>query len=98
MSSVPADLEFEWDPEKAKANELAHAVLFDEAMTVFDDPLSTTVLDPKPHTDNEERWITVGTSSRQRLVVVVHCEREDRIRIISARQATRRERIDNEER
>jgi len=87
----------EWDPQKARTNEVAHDVSFDEARTVFDDPLAGTEVDTKPNSDNEERFITIGTSNRQRLLVVVHCEREDRIRIISARKATRAERRHYEE-
>ena len=93
-----ADEEFEWDPEKAMANELAHEVSFAEARSVFDDTLEKTELDTKPNSANEERFVTVGTSNRQRVLVVVHCERGDRMRIISARKATRRERRRYEER
>jgi uncharacterized DUF497 family protein len=66
-------------------------VSFDEASTVFGDPLAGTILDPQ-HSGHEPRFITIGLSAGQRLTIVAHTERDDRIRIISARQATRRER------
>jgi uncharacterized DUF497 family protein len=82
---------FEWDPAKAARNLAKHGVSFDEASTVFGDPLAGTIVDPR-HSGEEPRFITIGLSTRQRLIVVAHAEREDRIRIISARRATRRER------
>ena len=84
-------MQFEWDRAKAEQNLKAHRVSFDEAVTVFYDPLAATFYDPD-HSVGEHRFITVGHSSRERLVVVVHVEREDNIRIISARLATARER------
>jgi hypothetical protein len=90
-------LVFEWDPRKARANLKAHGVDFEDAATVFGDPLSLTILD-SPHSYGEIRFIIVGRSRAQRLLVVVHCERDDRIRLISARRATRRERRDYENR
>ncbi len=84
-------MQFEWDREKAKKNLRKHRVSFDEAMTVFYDPLSATFDDPD-HSDNEQRLITVGYSSRVRLLVVSHTERRKIIRIISARPATAHER------
>lgn len=84
-------LEFEWDPDKAPDNEEKHGVSFDEASTVFYDPLATTIVDEDHSTPDEERYITIGHSVGQRLLVVASCEREGRIRIISARKATRRE-------
>ena len=84
-------MEFEWDREKAKRNLRKHKVSFDEAMTVFYDPLSATFDDPD-HSTDEERLITIGYSSRSRLLVVSHTEREKTIRIISARTATAYER------
>ena len=84
-------LEFEWDLEKAKLNSSKHRVTFEEAATVLGDPLSMTVYDPD-HSQDEDRYITMGTSSDRRLLVVSHTDRNDRIRIISARQATTRER------
>lgn len=82
---------FEWDPGKARANLRKHGVSFEEAATVFGDPLSLTIPDPVQATD-EERFIIVGRSFRGRTLVVVHTERGDQIRIISARRATRHER------
>jgi uncharacterized protein len=87
---------FEWDPEKAGANERKHGVSFGEAATAFGDPLSLTIADPD-HSDREDRFVLLGESFRGRLLVVVHTEREDRIRLISARLATRRERRAYEE-
>ena len=87
---------FEWDPEKARTNVAKHGVSFDEACTVFRDPLSFTIGDPL-HSEDEDRFVLIGCSCRSRLLVVVHTERGDRIRIISARPATRRERLRYEE-
>jgi uncharacterized DUF497 family protein len=84
-------MQFEWDREKAKKNSRKHKVSFDEAMTVLYDPLSATFDDPD-HSDDEQRLITVGYSSRGRLLVVSHTERGKAIRIISARLATTQER------
>ena len=83
-------LTFEWDPEKARTNAAKHDVAFPEAATVFADLLSITITDPD-HSVGEHRLITLGMSHRQRLLVVVHTETGDRIRIISARRATRHE-------
>jgi uncharacterized DUF497 family protein len=80
-------LVFEWDPEKARANARKHGVSFDDAATAFGDPLSVTVPDPD-HSDNEDRFILLGSSYQGRLLVVVHTERGDNIRIMSARLAT----------
>ena len=88
-------MEFEWSPVKARSNLQKHNVSFDEARSVFADPLAMTILDAAEH--EEERFITVGTSVFLRLIVVVHCEIGGRIRIISARRATRRERNQYEE-
>jgi len=87
---------YEWDPEKAKANLRTHRVSFEEASTVFFDPLAVTYPDPD-HSEEERREITIGQSGRQRIVFVSHIQRGDRIRIISARKATRRERKQHEE-
>ena len=87
---------YEWDPEKAEANFRKHAVSFEEAATVFRDPLAATYPDPD-HSDEEEREITIGRSVKQHVLFVAHCQREDRIRLISARKATRRERKEDEE-
>lgn len=84
-------MHFEWDPEKAAANVRRRRVSFNEAATVLEDPLSTTFPD-EAHSEREMRFVTVGVSQRGRLLVVAHTERNDTIRIISARRATRRER------
>ena len=89
-------LGFEWDEEKAKKNLKKHGVSFDEAATVFGDPLALTIDDPL-HSEEEERFLTLGESERRRLLVVVATERGENIRIISVRVATRRERKDYEE-
>jgi len=89
-------MEFEWDPVKAASNEEKHGVSFDEAATAFGDPFSLTIADPD-HSDDEERFILLGESFVARLVVVVHTERDERIRIISTRLATRNERRSYEE-
>ena len=84
-------MRFEWDGEKAKRNLKKHMVSFDEAVTVFYDPLSATFDDPD-HSEKEQRLITIGFSSQSRLLVVAHTERGETIRIISARFATAHER------
>ena len=84
-------MEFEWDPNKAASNVTKHKVSFREAATVFRDPLSITFDDPD-HADDEDRFITIGTSTGGRLLVVAHTDRGNRIRIISARETTRGER------
>ena len=89
-------IEFAWDPHKAESNERWHRVSFHEAATVFGDPLSTTVPDPD-HSLEEDRYIIVGTSYRGRMLMVAHTEEGDHIRIISARELTRRERRQYEE-
>ena len=89
-------LTFEWDEKKAKSNAKKHGVSFDEASTVFGDARSLTIPDPV-HSEVEERFVTMGSSHRGKLVVVVHTERGDNIRIISARPANRRERKAYEE-
>jgi uncharacterized DUF497 family protein len=89
-------LSFEWDDQKARTNLAKHGVSFEEATTVFGDPLSLTIPDPA-HSETEDRFIILGHSHRQRLLVVVHTERGDNLRIISARPASRRERKDYEE-
>jgi uncharacterized DUF497 family protein len=83
-------MEFEWDPNKAAANLRRHGVSFTEAATVFDDPLSATVLDPD-HSTEEDRLIIFGQSYRRRLLIVSFSERGERFRIISARELTRAE-------
>ena len=89
-------LRFEWDPKKARRNLKTHGVSFDEASTAFRDPLSVTIADPL-HSEDEDRLVLIGNSHRHRLLVVIHTERRDRIRIISARLATTRERFRYEE-
>jgi len=84
-------MQFEWDREKAKKNLGKHKVSFDEAVTVFYDPLSATFNDPD-HSIGEQRLITIGYSPHSRLLVVSHTERGKIIRIISARPATALER------
>ena len=84
-------MEFEWDPDKADRNWRKHGVSFHEAATVFDDPLAITYADPE-HSDEEARFLTFGHSGNGRFLVVSHTDREDRTRIISARQGTRKER------
>lgn len=82
---------FEWDPVKASTNLEKHDVSFEEAQSVFFDPSSITLHDPD-HSIDESRFIINGYSVRQRQLVVVHTDRDGRIRIISARPANRRER------
>ena len=82
---------FEWDPQKAITNFEKHGITFDEASTIFKDNLSLTIDDPL-HSYDEERLVLIGMSYKNRLLVVVHTEREESIRIISARKAVKRER------
>ena len=89
-------LTFEFDPRKAAANLRKHRVSFTEAMTVFSDPLSSTLPDDQ-HSEAEERFITVGMSGRKRLLFVVYTETTSGIRIIGARLATATERRQYEE-
>ncbi|OGP77643.1 MAG: hypothetical protein A2V86_06485 [Deltaproteobacteria bacterium RBG_16_49_23] len=89
-------MRFEWDPEKAKRNLKKHGVSFDEAVAIFYDPLSATFDDPD-HSDDEQRYITIGFSSQRRLLVVGHTERGGIVRIINARPATPHERKKHEE-
>jgi uncharacterized DUF497 family protein len=81
---------YEWDSSKAAANLKKHRVAFTEAATVFLDPLALTYQDPD-HSEGEQRYITLGESTRGRVILVAHLDRGDRIRIISARRATRKE-------
>lgn len=83
-------LRFEWDLNKAAINIKKHDVLFEEAATIFDDPMFITVIDEE-HSDDEERYITIGLSKQARLLVVAHTDRAGQIRIISARKATKYE-------
>ena len=84
-------LEFVWDREKAAANLAKHGVDFEDATTAFDDPLSITIPDPD-HSEGEERFLLIGQSKAERLLVIAHTELGNEIRIINARAATRRER------
>jgi len=84
-------LKFEWDDAKAQANLAKHGVPYEEAASIFGDPLALTFIDPD-HSIDEKRWLTFGVSQTGRLLVVVHTERKRSIRIISARTATRHER------
>lgn len=84
-------MNFEWDTEKAAGNLERHGVSFEEAATAFGDPLSITIGDPD-HSDTEDRLILLGVTFRGRLVVVVHTDRGEVVRLISARLAIRRER------
>jgi len=85
-------MDFEWDEDKATANERKHG----EATSVFTDPLSLTGYDPD-HSDEEDRFITMGLSANVRTVIVSHTDRGEKIRIISAREASRAERRDYED-
>jgi len=88
---------YEWDPSKAAANIKKHRVTFEEAASVFLDPAALTFWDPDYY-DNEDREITIGRSTRQRVLFIAHVARgEGRVRIISARRATRREQRQYEE-
>ena len=84
-------MEFDWDPHKALENLRKHRVSFDEAATVLGDLLAMTVPDPD-HSFEESRFLTVGLSDQNRLLIVSHAERDSRYRIISARELTRMER------
>jgi uncharacterized DUF497 family protein len=87
---------FEWDPSKATENLETHGISFDEASTAFGDILSLTIYDPL-HSEEEDRLVLIGNSHRNRLLVVVHTERGDFIRLISARKASKKERKQYEE-
>lgn len=89
-------MNFEWDPAKARTNRRKHRVAFEEAATIFGDSLALTFPDPD-HSEEEQRFITIGTSSAKRVLIVAHTDRGDAIRIISARKATQRERKQYEE-
>lgn len=85
------EIEFEWDPEKEKMNIRKHGVSFHEAATVFGDPLSWTFSDPD-HSVGECRYLTFETSSQGKMLIVSHTDRGKKIRLISSRKVTRRER------
>jgi uncharacterized protein len=84
-------MRFEWDLAKAAINAKKHGLSFQEAATVFGDPLSITFPDPE-HSRSEERFITIGHTRRGRLILVAHGDRGTSVRLISAREATPRER------
>jgi hypothetical protein len=84
-------MRFEWDSDEAAANLKKHGVSFDEAVTVFYDPLAATFDDPD-HSQRERRFVTIGYSSQDRLLVVCHTERRGAVRLINARRATKHER------
>jgi uncharacterized protein len=87
---------FEWDEEKATANLAKHGVSFEEAKTVFADPLYVDFYDPD-HSSDEHRYIIIGESQQRRLLIVSYTERDDVVRLISAREVTRSERETYEE-
>jgi hypothetical protein len=89
-------LEFEWDPKKAAANLAKHRVSFEDAATVFGDPLGRIVADPR-HSSEEERLVLLGLSEAKHLLAVMYVDRGEAVRIISARRATRGERRHHEE-
>lgn len=91
------DLRFEWDEAKAAANLVKHGISFDEAQTVLGDANTITLFDDR-HTDVEDRFIDIGMSANGRILVVVYTENEARIRIISCRRATPKERRQYEQR
>jgi len=88
--------DFEWDPDKARSNVAKHRVTFEEAMSAFRDPFSLTASDPD-HSGLEDRLILMGLSDRQRLLVVVHVERGEGLRLIRARVADAHEKREYEE-
>ncbi len=88
-------MDFAWDPDKAESNKQKHGITFDEARSVFFDPLATTFAD-EAHSETEVREFIVGHSRQSRLLVVCFTQRQDGIRLITARVATRLERQDYE--
>jgi len=91
----PTRYAFDWDPRKAASNHAKHGVSFDEAMSVFGDPLQLSRLD-QDHGADEERWVTLGMNGKRKLLIVVHTyaevgDNDAMIRILSARSPTRRE-------
>ncbi len=82
---------FEWDDKKAEKNRNKHGVSFEEAKTVFSDPLSITIYDEEHSSIGEDRWVMLGKSVKNRYLIVVHCERDERIRILTARPATKKQ-------
>jgi uncharacterized DUF497 family protein len=90
-------MRFEWDDSKAESNVRKHGVTFDEALSVFYDPHQTAFYDPD-HSEDEDREILMGHSRQGRLLVVIYTLRDDAIRIVSARRATRKETKDHAQR
>jgi uncharacterized DUF497 family protein len=80
-------MQFEWDENKATQNLSKHGVSFEEAKTIFDDPLYVDFYDPD-HSENEERYLIVGQSNQRRILILSYTERGDKIRLISAREVT----------
>jgi len=88
--------QFEWDSVKARANQTKHGVTFEQAATVFSDPMALTIFDEEDSTSDEDRWVTLGQANGQHYLVVVHTYRNQKndrviIRMISARHATKHE-------
>ncbi|MDQ3632979.1 MAG: BrnT family toxin [Acidobacteriota bacterium] len=88
-------MKFEWDKEKAESNLKKHGISFDEAVSAFDDLFNVDLFDPK-HSEDENRFILVGQSENERILIVSYAERGDKIRIINARKVTSKERKDYE--
>ena len=84
-------LQFDWNPDKARKNLNKHGISFNEAATVFGDPLSITFPDPD-HSIGEHRYLTVGLSNQGKFLIVSHTDRDDAVQVISARKTTRHER------
>lgn len=84
-------MQFDWDKNKAERNLSKHEVSFEEAKTVFDDPLYVDFYDPE-HSEDEDRYPLVGQSNRGRLLIISYTERDNLIRLISAREVTKTER------
>ena len=99
--TVTIQLDFEWDPVKARANQKKHGVSFEQGTEVFRDPLAISVFD-EDHSTDEDRWITLGATSQAAVLVVIHTfhevgsQGETTVRIISVREATRKELKDYE--
>lgn len=81
-------MEFEWDESKAETNLIKHGICFDDAQTVFNDSLYVDFYDPD-HSEDEDRYLIIGESSRGRLLIVSYTERDNAIRLISARETTK---------
>lgn len=90
------NLLFEWDEKKEKENIKKHRISFEEAKTVFNDPFSITIHDPH-HSIDETRFIDIGRSTKENILIVIYTERRGMIRIISSRLATKREQKEYEE-